>query len=283
MTTSPTGPTRSRGAARRGARPGTFVGISSKTLRLVGGCLVAGTAAAVAVPLVQGAVLWATERPEVPGPHGLDGVHPAPGGGHTPLDLVWLGDSLASGVGADTADQAFPVRAASLYGASLGRPVALTCLALPGANTADVVAHQLPVAVERLTAGSVAVLTVGSNDVAGLTSPRQFRAGYGAMLQALVATGAIVVAVGLPDIGAVTAMGQPLRGLAGWVGRRASRQVSAMATAHGAHYLAIDTRPPRGTPWAVFLAADRWHPNADTYAMWADGFVGLMERVSLSR
>ena len=127
------------------------------------------------------------------------------------------------------------------------------------------------------------MLTVGSNDVASLTNPRRFRAGYAAMLQALVATGAVVVAVGLPDIGAVTAMRQPLRGMAGWVGRRASRQVSEMAGAHGAHYLAIDTRPPRGTPWAVFLAADRWHPNADTYAMWADGFVGLMYKVSPAR
>jgi len=270
-----------RAAATRRTRPGTFVGISSKTLRLVGGCLAAGTVAAAAVPAIQGAVLLATERPKVPGPHGLDGMHPAPGDAEPPLDLVWLGDSLASGVGAETADEAFPARAASLYGASLGRSVELTCLALPGACTADVVAHQLPVAVARLLPGSVAVLTVGSNDVASLTNPRRFRAGYAAMLQALVATGAIVVAVGLPDIGAVTAMRQPLRGLAGWAGRRASRQVSELARAHGAHYLAIDSRPPRGTPWAVFLAADRWHPNAATYAMWADGFVGLMQRVGL--
>jgi len=68
-----------RAAATRRTRPGTFVGISSKTLRLVGGCLAAGTVAAAAVPAIQGAVLWATERPKVPGPHGLDGMHPAPG------------------------------------------------------------------------------------------------------------------------------------------------------------------------------------------------------------
>ena len=272
--------TRTRGAARRGARAGTFGGISSRTLRFAGGCLAAGTAVAAAVPAIQGALLWATERPQVPGPHGLDGLRPVAGDAEPPLDIVWLGDSLASGVGAETPDQAFPARAASLYGASLGRSVELTCLALPGACAADVAQHQLPVAVDRLAPGSVAVLTVGSNDVASLTNPRRFRVGYAAMLQALVATGAVTVAVGLPDIGAVTAMGQPLRGLAGWAGRRASRQVRDLAGAHGAHYLAIDSRPPRGTPWAVFLAADRWHPNADTYAMWADGFVGLMQRVA---
>ncbi len=283
MTTAPARVTRSRVATNGRTRSGTVGGINPRTLRLVSGCLAAGAAVAAAVPAIQGAMLWATARPEVPGPHGLDGVHPATDDAEPPLDLVWLGDSLASGVGADTADQAFPARAASLYGALLGRSVALTCLALPGACTADVAEHQLPKAVDRLAPGSVAVLTVGSNDVAGLTNPRRFRAGYAAMLQALVATGAVVVAVGLPDIGAVTAMGQPLRGIAGWAGRRASRQVSDLARAHGAHYLAIDTRPPRGTPWSVFLAADRWHPNADTYAMWADGFVRLMERVSLTR
>ena len=147
MTTTAAG-TRTRGAARRRASGGTFGGISSRTLRLAGGCLAAGTAVAAAVPVIQGAVLWATERPAVPGPHGLDGLHPAEGDAQQPLDLVWLGDSLASGVGAETADQAFPARAASLYGAALGRSVELTCLALPGACTADVIAHQLPVAVE---------------------------------------------------------------------------------------------------------------------------------------
>ena len=285
MTSTSATATRTRGAASRGPRTGTFGGINPKTLRLAGGVLAAGSLAAVAVPVIQGAVMWATTRPAVPGPHGLDGIHPGPHDAtdDPPLDLVWLGDSLASGVGAERPDQAFPARAASLYGASLGRSVELTCLALPGACAADVAQHQLPVAIDRLVPGSVAVLTVGSNDVASLTNPRRFRAGYATMLQALVATGAIVVAVGLPDIGAVTAMGQPLRGMAGWVGRRASRQVSELARVHGAHFLPIDTRPPKGTPWSVFLAADRWHPNADTYAMWADGFVGLMQGVTPHR
>jgi lysophospholipase L1-like esterase len=280
VTTTSTAATRTRGAASGRPRNGTVAGISPKTFRLAGGVLAAGTVAAVAVPIIQGAVMWATERPAVPGPHGLDGLRAADGDLAEPLDLVWLGDSLASGVGAACPDQAFPSRAAALYGASLGRSVELTCLAIPGACTADVMVDQLPTAVGRLAPGSIAVLTVGSNDVASLTNPRRFRTGYAALLQALVATGAVVVAVGLPDIGAVTAMGQPLRGLAGWVGRRASRHVSELAHAHGAHYLPIDIRPPRGTPWTDFLAADRWHPNADTYAMWADAFVGLMLGVS---
>jgi len=279
--TSPLIATRIGPALSSGARAGTVGGISTKTLRRVGGCLAAGSLAAAAVPLIQGAVLWATERPTVPGPHPLDRVHAAAGDIDVPLGMVWLGDSLASGVGADTADQAFPARAASLYGATLGRSVAITSLAEPGACTADVIDRQLPVAIDRLAPGMMAVLMVGSNDVATLTTPRRFRRGYGGMLEALVATGAVVVAVGLPDIGAVTAMRQPLRGLAGWVGRRASRQVRRLATEHGAHFLEIDIRPPRGTASTVFLAADRWHPNNDTYAMWADGFVGLMERVSL--
>ena len=226
-------------------------------------------------------MLWATERPTVPGPHGLDRLHPAAEMLEQPLNMVWLGDSLASGVGADSADQAFPARAASLYGAVLGRSVDIISLAEPGACTADVLDRQLPVAVDRLAPGMLAVLMVGSNDVATLTTPRRFRAGYSTMLGALAATGAVVVAVGLPDIGAVTAMRQPLRGMAGWVGRRASRQVRALAGEHGAHFLEIDVRPPRGTASAVFLAADRWHPNNDTYAMWADGFVGLMAGVPM--
>ena len=90
------------------------------------------------------------------------------------------------------------------------------------------------------------------------------------ILDRLVATDATVIAMGLPDIGAAKVMAQPLRSLAGWVGRNADRAVQRLAARAGAHYVGIDVSPPWGTAAHVYLAADRWHPNNDTYRVWAD-------------
>jgi lysophospholipase L1-like esterase len=156
------------------------------------------------------------------------------------------------------------------------------CLAVPGARTHDVIDHQLPAALDLLGPGTVAVVTVGANDVGRLVWPRRFVARYRALVATLSATGATVVTVGMPDIGAATVMAQPLRAMLGWVGRRADRHVQRLAAAHGAHFVAIDVSPPSGTPSHVYLAADRWHPNDDTYHLWAEGMAALLAPVLLA-
>jgi len=229
-----------------------------------------GSLAAIAVPVVQAALLGLTERPLVPGPHDLDGLFLHDDDDSRPLSIVWLGDSLASGVGADTPDASFPRMSAALYRSAHERSVQVTSLAVAGARATDVLAAQVPLAVALLGAGSVAILLVGSNDVGTLNRPRRFRRQYRAILDALVATGATVVAVGLPDIGSATVLAQPLRAIAGWVGRRADRDVRRLAAVHGAHYIDINCRPPAAQMPLVFLAADNYHPNDETYRFWAD-------------
>jgi lysophospholipase L1-like esterase len=248
------------------------------TARHVAGGLAAGTVAFVALPVMQGALLRLTNRPPVPGPHLQDGTILSVAGTDTPLPLVWLGDSLASGIGADSPDGAFPRKAAALFCASDNRSVALTCLAREGACAADVLTSQVPTATELLGPGSVAVVTVGSNDVGGLTRPWHFRRDYDAILTGLRSTGATVITVGLPDIGSAKVIRQPLRGLARWVGRRADSHIRTLAQRHGAHFVGIDLRAGRTKP-AVYLAADRYHPNNETYALWAGRVAALLTLV----
>lgn len=230
---------------------------------------------AAGVPIVQGIVVAATKRPDIPGPHHQDGRVAPAGHDGEPVPIVWLGDSLASGKGAASPEAAFPRRAVALLAAA-GCAVHLTCLATPGACTTDVLSDQVPAAVGLLSPGAVAVVTVGSNDVGSLTPPHRFVARYRAILGALSDTGATVVAVGLPDIGAATVIPQPLRSLAGWVGRRADRHVQRVAEAHGAHHVPIDVSPPRSTGWQEFLAVDRYHPNDHTYGLWAERTAALL-------
>lgn len=241
-----------------------------------------GSLVAVAVPTIQGVVVWRTARPAVPGPHPQDGLVVGCPDDTAPLTLVWLGDSLASGVGAETADAAFPRRAAALSSAAEGRSIDLTCLAQPGACAADVLRDQVPAAVAHLGPGTVAVVTVGSNDVGSL-QPRRFRREYAAILQALTTTGAMVVAVGLPHIGSAAVMARPLRTIVGLVGRHADRQVRGLAAAHGAQYVSIAVRAPWGTKPKTYLAADKWHPNDDTYHLWAGRVAALLGPVLAAR
>lgn len=217
-----------------------------------------------------------TSRPTVPGPYELDGLVPPGDPTAAPLSVLWLGDSLASGVGAATRDASFPRNAAARMAASHGRSVLLTSLASAGARAADVLAHQVPVAVARLDPTHVIVLLVGSNDVGTLNSPLRFRRQYRAIVDALVATEATVVTVGLPDIGAATVLRQPLRAIAGWVGRRADRDVRRIAAAGGAHYIDINCEPPAEDKPEVYLAADNWHPNDETYDFWAERLVTFL-------
>jgi lysophospholipase L1-like esterase len=225
---------------------------------------------------VQAAFVGLTERPAVPGPYDLDGLLEAEGDHDEPLSIVWLGDSLASGVGAATPDATFPRKSAALYAALQERSVHITCLATPGARAADVLARQVPAGLTHLGPASVAVLLVGANDVGSLNRPRRFRRQYGAILDALVGSGATVVAVGLPDMGAATVMAQPLRAIAGWAGHRADRDVRRMAAQRGAHYIDINCAPPPEEKPPVYLAADNWHPNDVTYHFWADRLASFL-------
>jgi len=249
--------------------------INAPLVRRIAPWATAGTLTALSVPFVQALVVWRSKRPPIPGPHEQDVLPATPTTVH-PVRFVWLGDSLACGVGADSPDAAFARRAVSLWSTAEDRPVALTCLARSGSQAADVLAEQVPVAIDLLEPGMVAVVTVGANDVAGFTRPRHFRRDYEAIVSALRSTGATVVAVGLPDLGSAAVIPHPLRALAGQLGRRADRQVRRIAAAHDAHFVSIDTRAPWRTKPASYLAADRWHPNDQTYNLWAGRVAALV-------
>lgn len=235
-----------------------------------------GSLVALAVPAIQGLLVWRTARPAVPGPHVQDRVVLGARDAEEPLALVWLGDSLAAGVGAGSPEASFPLKAASLCSEADGRSLHLTCLARSGACAADVLAEQVPAAVARLGPGAIAVVTVGANDVGSFTRPKRFRRDYSAILTALADTDATVIAVGLPHMGSAAVMARPLRTIVGFVGRHADRQVRRMAEAHGAHYVHIAVRAPWGTKPKTYLAADKWHPNDETYHLWAGRVASLL-------
>ena len=238
-----------------------------------------GMAAAVAVPAVllglagvlAAEVALARRGPMLDGaPLELDG---RVGEGAGPaLRVVWLGDSTAAGVGVAAAGDALPV----VVAAGLGRPVDLTVLAVSGERVGGVVADQLP----RVAAGSpdVVFVSVGANDVTHLTSRRELAARYRELLDRLPPDVAVVV-LGVPDMGAVPRLAQPLRAVAGFRGRELDEVVREVAAEAGATYVPIAraTGPAFRADPDLHFAADDYHPSAAGYRLWADAVLAALE------
>ena len=215
-----------------------------------------------AVAARRGPVL---ERP----PLDLDG---RVGSGAGPaLDVVWLGDSTAAGVGASSPRAAL----VTLVAAGFDRSVELTVLARSGATVADVVNHQLP-AVAGLQP-DVVFVSVGANDVTHLTSRADFEACYRRLVAGLPGSVEVVL-LGVPDMGAIPRLAQPLRGVAGFRGDQLDDVVRQVTADTGNTYvdIAAETGPPFRRDPERFFAADRFHPSDDGYRRWAEAVLEVV-------
>ncbi len=208
-----------------------------------------------AVPIATVVVLGvevqlARRGPDLPDDTPLVHDGPIGTGPGAPLRMVWLGDSTAAGVGATSPERAIPRRVA----AGLDRPVELTSLAVSGDRVGDVVADQ----VDDLAAldPDVVLVSIGANDVVHLTSRADFRSGY-EQLVAAVPEGALLVLLGVPDMGAPTRFLQPLRAVVALRGRQLDGVSADVARDHDAVYVDIagETGPTmRADPDRYFAA-----------------------------
>lgn len=189
---------------------------------------------------------------------------------------VWLGDSTALGLGTATVDDSVASRVAR------ARDERVVMLGVSGATVAEVVADQLGgVAAQH---PEVVYVSVGANDVTHLTSSGDFRRSYRRLLDVLVALdGVRVVALGVPDMGAPPRLAQPLRALAGFRGRQLDRVIRHEARRHaGVTY--VDIAGPTGGPFrrhpGRYFSADRYHPGAAGYELWAEAVLAATQAAS---
>jgi len=195
--------------------------------------------------------------------HVADGVYKKKYG--DPLHLLVLGDSIAAGLGAAHHTETLGAQLARRTAKRTRRSVVLRSEAVVGAETSML--HAQLAALPPTYRPDVAVVVVGGNDVIHRVPPATSLAHLGAAIRVLQERGARVVVGTCPDLGALTAVPQPLRAL----GSLASRQLAAaqhgeaerlgavpvsLATLVGPFFLA---RPDE------MFAEDRFHPSGAGY------------------
>lgn len=194
--------------------------------------------------------------------------------GTPPVRIVWLGDSLAAGLGCDHLDET----PAHLTARLLERAVDVQMLAVPGARAVHVLEEQLP----QLDRGStdVVVVCVGANDVAAPTPRRQYAAQLDAILRELAPLPTIVLT--LPDMAMPDRLLEPLRSLAG-ARARWFETARARVTGRHRHAVSVDiaSRPAGLTRRAGrrLLCADRFHPGPEGYRVWAERIATVCHQV----
>lgn len=236
---------------------------------------VAVAAPGVALATVGG--LWSEVRraANAPLPHFEDidasGRYGTPGA--APLRIAVLGDSSCTGPGLADPTQIWVARIA----AGLDRDVELVSVARGGARAHDVLAEQVPAALDAEP--DLTVVSVGANDAVHLTPARRFASAFAALLEHLTAV-APVVTPGVGDLSVVPRVPRSLRaGLAlrcATIDRLHGRVCDALdgvvripARELSGHHFA--TRDP------TLFAADLFHPSARGHAIWADCFAGHVQ------
>ena len=207
----------------------------------------------------------ALRLPEAPGPR--EGIA---GAGDATMRLLVVGDSAAAGVGLDDQSRALAQPLATMLAQRLGGAVSWRLLARTGVNTAQ--AREL-LAKSPVTEVDVVVTALGVNDVSSQVSAGAFITQTAQLWADLRQRTALRwgVVCGLPPMGLLTAIPQPLRW---YLGRYAASLDAAARTWSQRERLGFC--PLGWTDDASLLASDGFHPGAALYPQWAQRLADLI-------
>lgn len=202
-------------------------------------------------------------------PLNADGEYLPDGAGPLPpsrdsLSFAMLGDSLAAGLGAESADRLPGVHLAKGLAEESGRPVRLVTHAISGSRTKDLEAQ-----VDRalIDPPDLALVIIGGNDVTTRTRIGTSAAVLARQVARLAETGTTVVVGTCPDLGIIQPIPQPLRTIASRYGlslARAQRRALDRIGVRAVSIAALLSPEFHARPHDLF-SADRFHPNGHGY------------------
>lgn len=218
------------------------------------------------LPLVLPQALWLKRRAPRVGPAQGERRGGFPGLTESPaLRVLALGDSPFEGVGIERIEDTLPVRLARLLGERGGCSVEWSLLARNGANVRAL--RAMLASAKPEPAFDLVLVSVGVNDVTGLTFGARFRRELGALLQALRTHSpqARIVLLGIPPMQCFPLLPQPLRA---WLGGRSRRlELIGIETARG---LGVLHAPIRFELARELFASDGFHPSVLGHQRWLE-------------
>lgn len=218
-----------------------------------------------ALPLMlPQAILLRRRAPRAPAAEGPRTGRTGAGAGPA-LRLLALGDSPFEGVGISRIEDTLPVRLAQALAGAHGCTVHWQIVARNGATARALLERWLP-NIEP-SPFDLILISVGVNDVLGLSRTGDFRHRFDALLDALNAHSprAQAIVLGVPPMQAFPLLPQPLRA---WLGGRSGR-LDALCADSAARRGALHA-PVLIKPAPELFASDGFHPSALGHARWAD-------------
>jgi lysophospholipase L1-like esterase len=182
-----------------------------------------------------------------------------------PIELVLLGDSIAAGLGADIPKHTLGAQLARRLAKRTRRSVNLHTGAVVGSES-SMLGAQLATLPTGYSA-DVAVIVVGGNDVTHRVRTSVSTEHLAEAVSALLERGTQVVVGTCPDLGALTAVPQPLRSLVGMASRQLASAQRETVTQLGGRAVSLgDVVGPFfvSAPDEMF-ATDRFHPSSAGY------------------
>lgn len=177
--------------------------------------------------------------------------------------LLAIGDSIIAGVGASELSKALVGQTAAAIANSKNCCVSWQAVGVSGYDSAKVLERLVPKLPD--TPFDFMIVSVGVNDVTGLTSLKKWRSNLAQLIQALQAhsPGAMIGLAGLPPLGGFPLLPQPLRATLGLRGRvldTAAREVAD-------EYQNTLCAPLDFEPAPDQFAPDGYHPSEESYVV----------------
>lgn len=195
-----------------------------------------------------------------------DGTGPVTDEPDDALCFAVLGDSLAAGLGAETADSLPGVYLSRGLAEESGRPVRLTTHALVGSRTTDL---ERQVDVALISPPDLALVIIGGNDVTARTRVSASASTLTAQVTRLTRAGTTVVVGTCPDLDTVAPIPQPLRTIASrWalaLARAQRRELDRIGVPSVS--LAALLSPEFRQRQDELFSPDRFHPNGAGYEL----------------
>ncbi len=191
--------------------------------------------------------------------------------------LLAIGDSIIAGVGATELSRALVGQTANALATSLDCRISWQALGVSGYNLEKVLDRLLPRLPEA--AADYIIVSIGVNDITGLTTLRKWRRNLALLLSSLRthSPDAVIAVAGMPPLHGFPLLPQPLRATFGMRGRSFDDVVSKVVdrlpnTVHVP--LDFDPHPQQ-------FALDGYHPSEESYAEFgrhmADGLMGVVK------